>query len=229
MPGIEIPVVPPGPLPRVVRVQVLDQAAGTITDTATGEVTAAPRVCAYIPSYACQCDDPAQCPVLREHPAEAAAAWAARQQAEQAADPQTLRVRLDGRDAEWERDEQAYMEGAPAAVAQPRNGRPVLLHSGNYGLYLTPAGTYHMVYQRTAGTNPDTGEVVAIDGAPQIHLRDLPEMAAQMVAALMDADAPLPPMIEAVIFGGQKIPRPVAAMMKAAGIDVSGLGADDAV
>lgn len=208
MPGIEIPAVPPG---GVARVRVADLDAGTITDLATGRVERMPaRVCAYLPSEACQCDDPAQCPVLRDHPAEAAAAWAASNGTGPV--PRENATEQVGNARE-----------APAAA-----GRPVLLHSGNYGLYRTPEGLYHLVYQRTAGTNPDTGEVTAIDGAPQIHARDLPERAAQMVAAVMDRDTPLPPMIESLIFGGGKPPRTVVAMMKAAGMDISALGADDA-
>jgi hypothetical protein len=255
MPGIEIPAVPPPG--AQVRVQVADLQAGTITDLATGEVTPGPqaRVCAYIQSYPCSCDDPAQCPVLRQHPAEAAAAWAAQQ-----ARPDTTTIQLppaiaeavaaqgfalqpDG-SATWA-DEQTGLPLGPelarelvrqqvaedpsvsAAPAPP--GKPVLLHSGNYGLYQTPEGSFHLVYQRTAGTNPATGRVVAIDGAPDIHMRDLPERAANMVAAIMDRDTPLPPLLESIIFGGAKpnLRAVMAAVRQMGGLDDL-IGGDDA-
>jgi hypothetical protein len=93
-------------------------------------------------------------------------------------------------------------EQARIAAANP--GRPYLVHSGSYALYRTPAGEFHLVYHRTASTDPDTGEVCPVDGAPEVHMRDLPERAAMMISAVMDRESPLPPMLESLIFGGAR-------------------------
>lgn len=92
-----------------------------------------------------------------------------------------------------------------ARYGTPDYGRPrlpELIHSGTYALWRTPAGLYHLTYRRTAGTNPASGQIEAIEGAPDVHMRDLPEHAAQMVTAVMDRDQDLPPLLETFLFGG---------------------------
>lgn len=83
---------------------------------------------------------------------------------------------------------------------------PVLIHAGTYALWLTPEGAYHVVYRRTQTTD-DQGQVQDIDGAPDVHLRDLPERWANMIGMLVDRDAPLPPIFQALLDG--KMPSPM--------------------
>lgn len=86
---------------------------------------------------------------------------------------------------------------------------PQLIHAGTYALWLTPSGAYHVVYRRTQTTD-DTGQVMDIDGADEQHLRDLPERWANMIAMILDRDAPLPPIFQALLDG--KMPSPMDLM-----------------
>lgn len=78
--------------------------------------------------------------------------------------------------------------------------QPQLIHRGTYALYRTPAGAYHCVYQRAEAAD-ETGTIRPVEDAPQIHLRELSERAAVMVASLLDRDTPIPPMMQAVLEG----------------------------
>ena len=117
-------------------------------------------------------------------------------------------------------------ESAEYEVPRP-NERPQLVHSGTYALWMTPGGYYHLTYRRTAGTDPDTGEITGIDGAPDVHLRDLPPHAADMVTSVLDRDTELPPLLQQFFFSGTNplaggkmaAMRQAAALMKEGGLD----------
>jgi hypothetical protein len=66
-----------------------------------------------------------------------------------------------------------------ASTAGPRP-EPRLIHTGTYALWRTPAGGVHVVYQRTAAADPETGEVRPVDGEDE-HLPDIPPEALPLV------------------------------------------------
>lgn len=84
------------------------------------------------------------------------------------------------------------MSEAPAETAEP-----VLVHAGNYAMFRTPAGGLHITFCRTQQTDPQTGEIVPVDGAKDEHLPELPPA----IIAMMDQFAA----------GGER-PSPMAMM-----------------
>jgi hypothetical protein len=101
--------------------------------------------------------------------------------------------------------------------------RPELIHAGTYALYRTPAGAYHVVYKRTQSTDED-GQVLDIEGAPDQHLRDLPERWANMIGMILDRDVPLPPVFAALLDGKMPSPMDMLRLRKAAEDAVNGDG-----
>ena len=104
---------------------------------------------------------------------------------------------------------------------------PVLIHRGTYALWMTPAGGYHLVYRRTHSTDND-GQVCEIDDAPEQHLRDLPERWANMIGMILDRDAPLPPIFQALLDGKMPSPMDLVRLRKQAEDTVNGDGGGDA-
>ena len=100
---------------------------------------------------------------------------------------------------------------------------PVLIHRGTYALWLTPTGSYHLVYRRTHSTD-DQGQIAEIDGALDQHLRELPERWANMIGMILDQDAPLPPIFQALLDGKMPSPMDLVRLRKQAEDAVNGDG-----
>lgn len=65
---------------------------------------------------------------------------------------------------------------------------PQLLHAGTYALYRTPAGGLHVTFQRTSAPD-ETGQLRAIEGAPDEHLPELPPALVALLEAQQGGQA----------------------------------------
>jgi hypothetical protein len=93
------------------------------------------------------------------------------------------------------------MSEAHAAVAA---AGPVLVHSGQYALWRTPAGGLHISFRRLAAADEATGEVLVIEGAPDEHLPEIPPIAVAMIEKMMTTgERPSPVAILKAMMAGQ--------------------------
>lgn len=96
----------------------------------------------------------------------------------------------------------------------PAPPAPVLLHSGTYAVYRTPAGGLHVTYRRESALDEDTGQWVAVDESDE----HLPEMPPAIVAVLQKiaetGERPSPATLLKLLMGGD---GPVAAMFGGGG------------
>jgi hypothetical protein len=107
-----------------------------------------------------------------------------------------------------------------------QTSKPILAHAGKYWLFETPDGGRHLIYQRTSATNEETGEVQAIDGAPEQHLPDFPAAALPLIDKVISEG--LPPQVVALmgaVAGGAGMSK-IALAKAVAGLGLG--GGDDA-
>ena len=114
-------------------------------------------------------------------------------------------------------------ENAAAPEADTAGPRPVLIHTGTYALWRTPAGGVHVVYQRTAATDPDTGQVREIEGQADEHLPDIPPEALPLVDQFLAHG--IPPGILAAAQAMANGASPLALLRQLAGGDGDGQAA----
>lgn len=106
-------------------------------------------------------------------------------------------------------------EDTAAPGAEPAGPGPELIHTGTYALWRTPAGGVHVVYQRTAATDPATGQVRQVEDAGDEHLPDIPPEALPLVDQFLQHG--IPPGILAAAQAMANGASPLALLRQLAG------------